>query len=105
MSEIKAILKARNKDYLLGWIDCFIFLKNQAGFERVDLTGNCLIFSSETNKILGPSYLDLTCTCGNYIAFKNANEIPDKSFKCSLCEEVYMIYYLDEEKKLCETSN
>lgn len=95
-SEIKTLIRAKSKDYLLGYIDAMIMLKNQAGFERIDLSQQQIIGSPEQNSILGSVYLDLTCSCGNYVAFKNGNEIPDKSFKCGLCDEVYMIYYEDE---------
>jgi len=91
--EIKAIIRAKNKDYMLGYIDCMISIKGQAGIERLDISGNEIIGSPEQNDVLGPVYLDITCPCGNYIAFKSGDEIPDKSFKCTLCEEVYMIYY------------
>jgi len=99
MAEISAIIKAKSKDYLLGYIDCFISVKSHLGcLDRIVVKGDQITVDSEQNKILGPSYLDLTCTCGNYIAFKTGDEIPDKSFKCSLCEKNYMIYYTDEEK-------
>jgi hypothetical protein len=94
--EIKALIRAKNKDYLIGYIDCMIQIKNQAGFERLDISQNQIVGSPEQNKILGPVYLDLTCSCGNYIAFKSGHEIPEKSFKCTLCEDIYIIYY-DEQ--------
>lgn len=101
MNEVKAALKVKNKEYLLGYVDCFISLKNLMGHQRIDISGNNATFSPEQNKILGPVYLDITCRCGYYIGFKTAEEIPDKSFKCPLCDDVFLIYYLDE--KLCKT--
>jgi hypothetical protein len=97
-NEIKALLRAKSKDYLLGYIDCMIQMKNQMGYERLDLNEKGMTASPEQNHILGPVYLDLTCPCGNYVAFKTGNEIPEKSFKCPLCEKIYMIYYEDEFK-------
>jgi hypothetical protein len=99
MSQHEALIKVKSKDYLLGYIDSLIFMKNQAGCERIDICNGQMITNVEQNKILGPVYLDLTCgNCGNYIAFKNGNEIPEKSFKCTLCEQVYMILYTDEKQ-------
>ena len=95
-NEIKAMIRARSRDYLLGYIDCMIQMKNQAGCERIEIRQNQIIGSIEQNNILGPVYLDLCCECGNYVAFKKAEEIPTKSFKCTLCEKIYMIYYDNE---------
>jgi hypothetical protein len=97
-NDVRAILTAKNKDYLLGYIDCMIIMKNQAGCERLEINQNKIVGSPEQNSILGPVYLDLTCSCGNYVAFKSADEIPSESFKCGLCEEVYMILYNDDKK-------
>ena len=93
MNDEIALIKTKNKYYLLGYIDCMILMKNQAGCERLDIHQGEIIGSPEQNQILGPVYLDLTCSCGNYVAFKTGDEIPEKSFKCPLCEVVYMIYY------------
>jgi len=97
METQRALLEVKSKDYLLGYLDCMISMKNQAGCERIEFRQGEII-TTKSNSILGPVYLDLTCQCGNYIAFKNGDEIPDKSFKCTLCEEQYMIFYTDEEK-------
>lgn len=95
--EIKAVIKSKNKDYLIGFIDGLLYYKGKCGQENLDITikGEELL-SSEKNKILGSPYLSLTCLCGNYVQFNCSSEIPDISFKCSLCEENYFIYYTDE---------
>lgn len=97
MENIDAIIIAKSKDYLLGYIDCLVEFKNANNIERLDIS-NGNVTGSEQNEILGPVYIDLTCSCGNYVAFKTKDEIPNKSFKCSLCEKKYMIYYVDEFK-------
>jgi hypothetical protein len=95
---MNAILITKNKQYLLGYIDCLINFKAQNNIQRLEISENKLNEGDqETHNILGETYLDLTCNCGNYIAFKTADEIPDKSFKCTLCEETYMIYYTDKQ--------
>lgn len=96
MNEIKAIIRAKSLDYLLGYIDSMIAMKNNIGAQRVELFENSTVFQQDQNEILGPVYLDITCECGNYVAFKNANEIPSKSFKCPLCEGIYLIHYDNE---------
>jgi hypothetical protein len=101
-NEIQALIIAKNRDYLLGYIDCMIQMKNQAGCERLDISQGQVVGSPEQNNVLGPVYLDLTCKCGNYVAFKDGNQIPSKSFKCGLCDEMYMIFYTDEK---VETNN
>ncbi|MDD5650031.1 MAG: hypothetical protein PHF86_06410 [Candidatus Nanoarchaeia archaeon] len=96
-NEITAIIKAKNRDYLIGFIDGLIHMKNQTGHKSIEIVKGDFLLSSESNEILGPVYLALSCPCGNYIAFKNSSEIPDKSFKCSLCDENYIIYYTEEQ--------
>jgi len=94
----KCLVQVRSKEYLLGYIDASIMFKNSIGCERLDISQNGIETQQQQNEILGPVYLDLTCECGNYIAFKNGDEIPGKSFKCSLCEKIWMIKYQIEEK-------
>lgn len=94
----EAVLRAKNKDYLVGFVDGLIHAKNQFGFERLEINKNELIGLKEQNEILGPSYLSLTCVCGNYVAFKSGDELPEKSLKCTLCDEVYLIYYYMDGK-------
>jgi hypothetical protein len=92
-----AIVTTKSKDYLLGYVDCLIMTKNSMGAERVNLQGNNIEMQQEQNEVLGAVYLDITCTCGFYIAYKNGNEIPEKSTLCPLCEKMYLIKYLDEK--------
>jgi len=97
MTEIKAVIRAKNKDYLIGFIDGILYYKSKCNQENLDITikGEELL-SSEKNDILGSHYLSLTCLCGNYVQFGCSSEIPDKNFKCTLCEENYFIYYTGE---------
>lgn len=97
MELIKAIINTKSKDYLLGYIDSIIFMKNQANCQRLEVNNDKISFETDQNDILGPVYLDITCSCGNYVAFKSGEEIPEKSFKCTLCEEKYLIYYYGEK--------
>lgn len=97
-NEITAVIKTKNRDYLIGFIDGLIHMKNQTGHKSIEIIKNECLLRPEQNEILGATYLSLTCPCGNYVAFKNSIEIPDVSFKCSLCEENYFIYYTEEQQ-------
>ena len=93
--EFKAVVTVKSKDYLLGYIDSMIIMKSSIGAARIDLHGD-QIEAKEKNEILGDAYLDLTCPCGFYIAYKTSDEIPEESIMCPLCEEVYLIKYLEK---------
>lgn len=88
-----AIIKVKSKDYLLGYIDSMIMTKNSMNAQRIDISGGNMVFNEQQNEILGAVYLDITCVCGNYVAFKSGDEIPDKSVVCPLCENMYLLQY------------
>jgi hypothetical protein len=96
-NEISAVIKTKNRDYLNGFIDGLIHMKSQTGYKSIEIIKGDFLLSPETNEVLGPVYLGLTCPCGNYVAFKNGSELPQKSFLCTLCEEHYIIYYTDDD--------
>lgn len=93
---MNAVIKVKSKDYLIGFIDGLIRMKNKSHDERLEIKNNEIFSFKEQNEVLGSSYLSLTCQCGNYVAFENSEEIPDKNLKCSLCDDVFLILYTDE---------
>lgn len=90
----EAIIITKSRDYLLGYIDCTIQWKNNLNIGRLEFHGSELDFQ-EQNEVLGPVYLDISCTCGNYRAFKTADDIPHESLLCDLCQKIYLIYYTE----------
>lgn len=92
LSDTNAIITAMSHDYLIGYIDATIFWKNQQGVPRLEM-GEHQIKMSENNEVLGPVYMDITCSCGNYVAFKSPSDIPKKSLLCGLCQKTYLIKY------------
>lgn len=42
--------------------------------------------------ILGDNYFYIHCNCGNYVAFKGPENIPDKNLQCDLCDRVLIDY-------------
>jgi hypothetical protein len=89
-----AIITCKSKDYLLGYVDCLIQQKTAMGIEKLEFHDGVLE-AKEKNKILGDSYLDITCPCGFYINYKSYKDIPEKSSVCPLCEERYLIKYFN----------
>ena len=44
--------------------------------------------------IMKDAVFDVSCTCGNYVAFKKWDEVSERHMKCGLCGN-YLIYYTD----------
>jgi len=54
--------------------------------------------------ILDVGYFAIDCECGNFVSFKTKKDLPEKDYKCDICDRV-LIQYLgvdDEEIELPE---
>ena len=97
---MKTLIAAKNRDFLLGYIQAQAEANKARGIQRIELNGSEVKEFEEPNLVLGSNFLDITCgECGYYIAFKTANEIPDVSFPCPVCGKVYLIFYTEQQMK------
>lgn len=49
-------------------------------------------YSEFSSDALSEYFFDIECTCGNYIAFNNALEIPSDNLSCDMCERIMLEY-------------
>lgn len=94
---VDAIIAASSREYLLGYIDAIINLKNKHDLKHTEISPNDDTKTlREQNETLGLVYMDITCSCGNHVTFKSADDIPQTNLKCTLCQKVYLIRYVSQ---------
>lgn len=83
VEQFESMITASSREYLLGCIDT---ITNPLCLGRV----------LKEQNVLKPDYMEITCTCGNRVVFKSADEIPKTNLKCASCQKVYLVRYLNQ---------
>ena len=95
MDTIKSVIIAKNRDFLIGYLTGCIDTKNQYNIVPIqeDTQSNDVI-EDKLPTLSHDSIFDVHCSCGNYIAFKKWEDIPNIHLPCGLCDG-YFIFYTD----------
>lgn len=98
--QIKSVIIAKNRDYLLGYLSGCIDTKKQYNIvpPQDDPLFDNNVIEDQHPTLSNDTILDLHCSCGNYIAFKKWEEIPDNHLPCGLCDG-FFVFYTDIAEK------
>lgn len=91
--EISPVVIIPNKDFLIGCLYGFNAARKRLEEKPQPLFCDDSELKEVTNKdfYLG-SWFEITCKCGMFYSFDNANQIPNENLQCQQCGNILIFY-------------